>query len=510
MPRRTLMMPLLLAMALQGQAAESATAEPVGGQPAAGARPSVSDFDYQVKYQRAFEAVLWSLPSVQAQSGREATLGGLGARDNDIVAMSGPATPRFETWTANSSTPYVFAYSDLAREPVVLEVPPAGPDGSLYGQVTDAWQMTIADIGPSGIDAGKGGKLLLTGPDFKGTVPAGYRQVVSPTRRIVFAFRSVRAPGKSAADAYAYSKRLKMYYLSQAANPPQQRFVDAVDQRFSSLLPQDERYFRLLHDTIAYEPARPQDRHMLGLLASLGIEQGKPYQPDEKTRRAMRQAVVDVWFYLQQRFDQLPKDYYYWPDRQYVPLLLPDANRGFSFEYPGRIDIDGRALAFFWCTLVPRQVPERPAAYYLMAMADNQGRPLEAGATYRLVVPADMPVKQFWSLTLYDRATMAFIYTREGRTTLDSYGLDKMKKNADGSVTLYVGPQAPKGLEANWIPTGGKRPLPALRFYGATDALFDKRFKMPDFERVDEPAAASLGQPGVIPAGLAMGSHLLP
>ncbi|WP_442963885.1 DUF1254 domain-containing protein [Pseudomonas sp. HMSC75E02] len=403
MSRRTLMMPLLLALALQGQAAESVTMEPVGGQPAAGEKPSVSDFDYQVKYQRAFEAVLWSLPRVQTQGGREATLGGLGIKDNDIVAMSGTATPKFETWTANSSTPYVFAYSDLRREPVVLEVPAAGPDGSLYGQVVDAWQRTIADIGPSGIDAGRGDKLLLTGPDFKGTVPAGYRQVVSPTRRIVFAFRSVRAPGKSAADAYAYARRLKMYYLSQAARPPQQRFADPLNQRYSSLLPQDERYFQLLHDTVTYEPVQPEDKHMLGLLASLGIEQGKPYQPDEKTRRAMRQAVVDVWFYLQQRFDQLPRDYYYWPDRQYVPLLLPDANRGFSFDYPGRIDVDGRALAFFWCTLVPRQVPERPAAYYLMAMADSRGRPLEAGASYRLVVPADMPVKQFWSLTLRPR-----------------------------------------------------------------------------------------------------------
>ncbi|UXJ55504.1 DUF1254 domain-containing protein [Pseudomonas citronellolis] len=499
---------LLLATQLHGYAHAQPIQEPLNGQPEAGSRPSVSDFDYQVKYQRAFEAVLWSLPRVQTQGGREATLGGLGIKDNDIVAMSGTATPKFETWTANSSTPYVFAYSDLKREPVVLEVPPAGPDGSLYGQVVDAWQRTIADIGPSGIDAGRGDKLLLTGPDFKGTVPAGYRQVVSPTRRIVFAFRSVRAPGKSAADAYAYAKRLKMYYLSQAAKPPQQRFADPVKQRYSSLLPQDERYFQLLHDTVTYEPVQPEDKHMLGLLASLGIEQGKPYQPDEKTRRAMRQAVVDVWYYLQQRFDQLPRGYYYWPDRQYVPLLLPDANRGFGFDYPGRIDVDGRALAFFWCTLVPRQVPERPAAYYLMAMADSQGRPLEAGASYRLVVPADMPVKQFWSLTLYDRATMAFIYTRQNRTTLDSYGLDKMKKNADGSVTLYVGPQAPRGLESNWIPTGGKRPLPALRFYGGTDALFDKQFKMPDFERIDEPAAAAA--PSATPIGLAMGSHLLP
>ena len=70
------------------------------------------------------------------------------------------------------------------------------------------------------------------------------------------------------------------------------------------------------------------------------------------------------------------------------------------------------------------------------------------------------------------------------RTTLSSYDLDKMKKNSDGGVTIYVGPKAPDGLETNWIPTAGKRPLPAMRCYGPTEALNNKTFKLPDFELV--------------------------
>jgi hypothetical protein len=276
-----------------------------------------------------------------------------------------------------------------------------------------------------------------------------------------------------------------MYYLSQAAHPPTQKFIDPINDRYPTLPPYDESYFTYLYDTATYEPVRPQDRHMMGLLASLGIERGKPYNPDDVAKRAMRQAAIDAWYYLQDRFDRLSRDYYFWPDRQYVPLLLPDRNRGFSYEYPDRIDIDGRALAFFWCTLVPAQVSDRPAVYYLMAMADNHGRPLEAGRTYKIVVPAKMPVKQFWALTMYDRATMGFIYTESMRTTLDSYGVDKMKQNADGSVTLYIGPTAPDGLESNWVPTGGKRPLPAFRFYGPDEPFYNRTFKMPDFEWVD-------------------------
>ena len=96
-----------------------------------------------------------------------------------------------------------------------------------------------------------------------------------------------------------------------------------------------------------------------------------------------------------------------------------------------------------------------------------------------------MPVKQFWALTVYDRATRSFIYTPSERTTISSYDSEKLEKNEDGSVTIYIGPEAPKGLEANWIPTKGKRPLPAMRFYGPTEAMNNKTFKLPDFELVE-------------------------
>jgi len=95
-----------------------------------------------------------------------------------------------------------------------------------------------------------------------------------------------------------------------------------------------------------------------------------------------------------------------------------------------------------------------------------------------------MPVKQFWALTVHDRATMAFIYSNSERTTLSSYDVDKMKRNDDGGVTIYVGPKPPSGLETNWIPTAGKRPLPAMRFYGPTEAFNNKSFKLSDFALV--------------------------
>jgi hypothetical protein len=427
--------------------------EPLGGQPPKGATCSIKDFDYQIKYQRAFEAVLWNMPAIAIYSLRRAAFTALGMKDNDIIAYSAPATPKLEAITPNSVTPYIAAYTDLRKGPVVLELPVAGPDGSLYGQVVDAWQLTIADVGPSGVDQGKGGKLLFTPPGHKDAIPADYIHVPSPNYRIAFAFRSVPAPGKSAADAYAYSKRLRMYYLSEASNPPEQKFVDPINQRYPTLPFYDERHFEDMYAIMSVEPVREQDKVMMGMLKSLGIERGKPFTPDATAKRAMRQASIDAWFYLQQWYDSIPASMLYWPDRHYASLLQPDANKTFSFVYDDSIDLIPRAAEYFWCTYMPKVVSDTPATQYMMAMADKDGRLLEAGKLYKLDVPADMPVKQFWALTVYDRATMAFIYSDLNRTTLSSYDIDKMKKNADGGATLYVGPKAPPGLESNWIPT---------------------------------------------------------
>src|SRR5262245_25977968 len=266
--------------------------EPLGGQPPPGSAPSVKDFDYQIKYQRAFEAVLWNMPAIAIYSFRRAAVTDLGCKDNDIIAYSAPATPKLEAITANSTTPYIASYTDLRKGPAVLELPVAGPEGSLYGQVVDAWQFTIADVGPTGLDEGKGGKLLFTPPDFKEPVPPGYIQVSSPNYRVAFAFRSVPVPGKTVADAYQYAKRLRMYYLSEAANPPQQKFIDPANERYPTLPFYDERHFDDMHAIMSVEPVREHDKVMMGMLRSLGIEKGKPFAPDETAKRAMRQAAV--------------------------------------------------------------------------------------------------------------------------------------------------------------------------------------------------------------------------
>jgi hypothetical protein len=263
-----------------------------------------------------------------------------------------------------------------------------------------------------------------------------------------------------------------MYYLD---DPKPTKFIDPSDKRFPTLPRYDETWFEDVYDIISLENARPRDKVMMGMLASLGIEKGKPYNPDAKTRKAMRQAVTDAYYYMLQRFLNPKPAWIWWKDRHWGDELFADQNRMFTFETDDLIDLDDRAVRYYIGTYYPKQLPKLPATQYLFALADKDGKPLEAGRTYSFTMPAKVPVKQFWSLIIYDLETMAFIYSPEERVGLSSaIGLPNMKKNQDGSVTIFFGPKAPKGQESNWIPTAGKRPFPVVRFYGGTEAFWDK------------------------------------
>ena len=102
--------------------------------------------------------------------------------------------------------------------------------------------------------------------------------------------------------------------------------------------------------------------------------------------------------------------------------------------------------------------------------------------TYRLNVPANAPVKLYWSATAYDRETHALI-RETSRSSRGSNSAD-VQKNADGSVDVYFAAQAPAGKESNWISTNGRDFEVLFRFYGPEKAFADKTWVLPDIEEV--------------------------
>jgi hypothetical protein len=128
------------------------------------------------------------------------------------------------------------------------------------------------------------------------------------------------------------------------------------------------------------------------------------------------------------------------------------------------------------------------AQFYLMANKDKDGQAFDGGSTYRLRVPANAPVRNYWSATVYDRETHALLKNMPSasRASISS----GIQKNADGSVDVYFGPRAPDGKQANWVPTDPARHFELLfRLYGPEKPLFDHSWRLPDVEKL----AATVG-----------------
>jgi hypothetical protein len=121
--------------------------------------------------------------------------------------------------------------------------------------------------------------------------------------------------------------------------------------------------------------------------------------------------------------------------------------------------------------------------FYMISIRDKDGDAFDGGKNYKLTVPANPPIKQYWSVTAYDRETHALIpgMSRPSRSSQ----LPELQKNADGSVDIYIGPNAPEGQDANWLPTDPNCKFELMfRLYAPTEDLMKKIWVLPDVEKV--------------------------
>ena len=365
---------------------------------------------------------------------------------------------------------------------MVLEIPPAD-DGLFNGSIMNYWQAAIEDVGPGGVDKGKGGKYLILPPGYdKDKVPAGYIAMPSDTYQGYALLRSVLKSGSDAdvAKAVAYAKRIKVYPLSQAANPPPTVFVDASDVVFDSTIPYDLRFFESLNEMVQAEPWLERDKAMIDPLKTIGIERGKPFKPDAKTQQILNAAIQEAKAWFEARYDTLPP--FYEGERWFFPSTAEMIQNVMSdWRTPDSYPIDARGTAYTLAFFSAKHLGE--SQYYLLTGNDKDGKPLDGKTSYRLRVPANVPVTQYWSMTVYNRDTHTFI--RNARWVGRSSQTPGLQKNADGSVDIFFGPTAPSGQESNWVPTDPNGRFEVLaRFYGPQKPLFDKTWKLPDIEKV--------------------------
>lgn len=384
--------------------------------------------------------------------------------------------------TANTSTLYAYAGTDLAKDgPTVIEIPPG-----MLGFLDDAWQRFVGDMGVTGPDKGKGGKYLVLPPGYEGEVPEGYFLLKPPTNRNFLFLRGSIAEGLEVA-AKNITSGLKIYPLKDVAKPAPTEFVNLSGKAFNTVFPNDFEYFEILDVMIQREPIEAIGPEVRGAIASLGIVKGKPFAPDARMKKLLVEAGT--------LGNATARAITYQPRISGVQIY-PDtnsawntgyANKNPSFEADGTMNLDARVLfAFNAGGVTPAMAVTIPGkgSDYALGFLDANKKPLDGSKTYKVHLPPNVPVNNFWAFTIYDTQTRSMLQTSQSFPTVGSQ-TEGMKKNADGSYDVYFAPKAPEGQEGNWLQTvPGRSWFTILRMYGPLEPWIDKTWRPSEIELV--------------------------
>lgn len=385
--------------------------------------------------------------------------------------------------TANTSTLYAYTFTDLATDgPTVIEVPPG-----MLGFLNDAWQRFAGNMGVTGPDKGKGGKYLVVPPGYTGEIPEGYYLLKPSTNRNFMFLRGSIKDGLKPAVENITSK-LRVYPLKDAPNPENTEFVNMSNKAFNTVFPSDFSYFEALDHVIQDEPIDAISPEVRGAVAAIGIEKGKPFAPDGRMKKLLTEAAT--------LGDATSRTITYHPRIHGVKIYPDDpksvwstafANHNTSFEADGTMGLDARVLYYFNAGGVTPAMATSHAGEgsdYALAVLDSNMKAFDGSKTYRLHLPKDVPVNDFWAVTIYDTQTRSQLQTSQNFPTVGSQSKG-MVQNEDGSYDVYFAPAAPKGKEGNWLQTvPGKSWFTILRMYGPLEPWINKTWRPGEIEPV--------------------------
>jgi hypothetical protein len=447
------------------------------GMPSKGTIKKAYDF---IDTSRGAEAFLNGIPAASIyamlEGFKEAGLnpGDLGIFEDLMDARSLYLTP-------NSTTVYNMAEINVKEGPVVVEVPPG-----IIGPVDDAYFRFLTDFGFTGPDQGKGGKYLFVHRDYKGDLPGdGYFVVRTPNYRNMSFFRAIPKNGDLKAAVANVKAGFHMYPLSQAANPPKQRFVNLSGKQMNTVHANDFHFFEELNAVIQYEPADAFNPELVGLFASIGIKKGQPFEPDARMKKILTDAVaIGNASARAITFAPRKQSVFFYPDRKWNS---PFAGLSSEFINNGERVLDDRIFFHYLATgITPAMAAPKVGvgSVYGFTAHDANGDYLDGGKTYSVTLPGPIPAKDFWSFMVYSGQHRSMLETDQKLAGLDSLN-PSVKPSTDGSYTMWFGPKAPEGKEGNWIQTmPGKSYNVLLRLYGPLEPWFDKTWKPGDFEEV--------------------------
>lgn len=436
----------------------------------------------ELYYQRAIHAYMTMQPAMNVIGMRDGSEKAFGKGYNVLPIWKDRMDSRTWVPTPNADIMYSMSYLDLKKTgPLVVATPPR-----VIGMFTDFFQRTITDVGAIGPDRARGGLYLLLPPNYQGHVPDGYFTFTSSTYNVFLFFRTVMAKGPNGLDpapAVARAEQTRIYPLwEEEKNVIPMKFPNGSGKRTNMMYPTDNTYWDKLKKFVDYEPIKAIAPELRGVLASIGIIKGKPFEPTDQQKKLLDKAVKKAprMILALRRDGRSDKRNLYYKDRQYERAWAAATAEWMQDSY---LDVNQRASFFQYAyssapAMVMRTI--NAGSKYPFTTRDADGKFLNGSYQYKLRLPAGIPAKLFWAVTIYNVTDGTMPETPQ--LIPSKNGFENTVKNKDGSINLHIGPTQPEGIaDTNWIQTvKGRDFMVAIRLYGSGIEFSDQTWKPDD------------------------------
>jgi hypothetical protein len=282
-------------------------------------------------------------------------------------------------------------------------------------------------------------------------------------------------------------KNFKLYPLGKDAGASRINFINVSGKEMNTIHANNFSFYEEINQVVQEEPSEAMDVETLGTLAYIGIEKGRAFEPDARMKKILTEAAaVGNATARAILFNQRDKEAYLYPNSAWNNYCtLP--GESYNFVRNGARVLDSRTYMYYYATInTPAMILRMVGlgSQYVIAFKDGDGQMLDGSKTYRLHLPPAIPVKNFWSLVVYDNQTRSMLQTNQQFPSIGSLR-EGIVTNPDTSVDVYFGPHAPAGKESNWVQTiPGKGWNVILRLYGPLEPFFDKTWRPGEIELI--------------------------
>jgi hypothetical protein len=409
----------------------------------------------------ATDAYIYGYPLVTMEYTRRimtnvaAPEGNRGPMGQFIKARQYPNASFRDVTAPNADTLYTTAWIDLGKEPWVLSIPDM-KDRYFLMPMLDGW-TNVFQVPGKRTTGTKAQIYAITGPGWKGTVPAGVKELKSPTN-MVWILGRIYCTGtpedyKAVHEAQDAFKLVPLSAYDTSYTPPPGTVDPAIDMK-TAVREQVNKldvnaYFTLLCQLMKTNPPAAADAPELARFAKIGIVPGKDFDAS-KLRADFAKRVPEVGF------DRIMLQFK-------INRAVKHAN-GWNFTTKTGIygtDYLMRALV----TAIGLGANRPQDAVYPTSLKPADGDAYDGANKYVMHFPKGQlpPARGFWSLTMYD-AEYFFV-----PNVLNRYSISPrqgLKSNPDGSVDLYIQKDSPGAAkESNWLPAPPGKFVLMLRMY---------------------------------------------